>query len=258
MPKDYNSKEDRRLASHEVSKEWDQYHEERANLPTKISPIYHSSELKTTESAQEPTSIEDFESKLEKSIGFIPFNFQKDICLIKATDTCRCAECENGEVLFFENCNSCDGNGLEPGTSVHNCRRCNGTGFYNKFKGQHCFYCNGKGRHFTPCKHCKGNKQFLAHKIDCEFCEYRGRVTIGRWLAKNGSAEYIAKMANVMLACAEDTEYQERGFQIHQVLNNAIIFSRERQLDPDGKVFNEQIVQLVEQNWKTICDNVAQ
>jgi molecular chaperone DnaJ len=65
-------------------------------------------------------------------------------------------------VPSWSNCESCGGNGAEPGTKVETCGTCHGAGQVRVSQGffsmqQTCPRCNGSGKHIPkPCKKCHG------------------------------------------------------------------------------------------------------
>ncbi len=80
------------------------------------------------------------------------------------------------EVPRQETCNTCGGNGIEPGTSPIRCPECNGTGEIRRQAGFFinigtCARCQGRGEIITnPCKECRGQgrvtkKRRLAVKV---------------------------------------------------------------------------------------------
>ncbi len=69
---------------------------------------------------------------------------------------------KNIEVKREINCDVCDGDGSEPGTSPETCRQCGGTGSVRRSQGffsiaTPCSVCNGTGQMIThPCNKCRG------------------------------------------------------------------------------------------------------
>jgi molecular chaperone DnaJ len=71
------------------------------------------------------------------------------------------------EVPRHETCNSCNGNGTEPGTSPVRCPECNGTGEVRRQTGFFinigtCPRCQGRGEIITsPCRECQGKGRMV-------------------------------------------------------------------------------------------------
>lgn len=71
------------------------------------------------------------------------------------------------EVPRQETCNSCNGNGVEPGTSPIRCPECNGTGEIRRQTGFFinigtCPRCQGRGEIITsPCRECRGQGRIV-------------------------------------------------------------------------------------------------
>jgi molecular chaperone DnaJ len=71
------------------------------------------------------------------------------------------------EVPRQETCNTCNGNGVEPGTSPIRCPECNGTGEVRRQTGffiniSTCPRCQGRGEIITsPCRECRGQGRIV-------------------------------------------------------------------------------------------------
>ena len=73
-------------------------------------------------------------------------------------------------VPSWSNCDSCGGNGAEPGSSVETCSTCHGAGQVRIAQGffsmqQSCPRCSGSGKHIPkPCRKCHGSGKIKSQK----------------------------------------------------------------------------------------------
>lgn len=250
MPKDHNLRAARRESAYEESKAISQRMEDAARLPQNIVFDDSTSRSGTKRTWQEPIDLDDYEPSSGPVVEFPGFD---KMCLIRASDTLQCPECIDGILETYETCPQCASTDTRRGVKPDRCHRCDGSGRFNHNPRFICFECRGRGQLGPKCTMCDDNQTVLTHTANCQFCQFNGRASIGRLLAKYGTPEYLTRMSEVMINCLELREVYERGFQLYLILQEIREYQQSFRRQDKFHQLSSQVIQQID----LACQQIA-
>lgn len=179
----------------------------------------------------------------------------EDVCKLDVGMQDDCPGCDGSPVhTITGTCPDCKGNGRRS-YSLGECYACKGLGVYGYGSEQRaCSRCGGLGQFHPWCLTCTGSGRVETGQTVCDQCGGQGRVPIAQVIAATAPAEYVHRMAEIMIGCTDENEgyLLERADKLYHVLRETYRVLLNRYTDRRQLLFNQELENRIRSARETL------